>query len=389
MTPRFVDGNTIRLLENGTQYFPVLIAAIESATIEIHLETYIFANDATARAVAHALEQASKRGVSVRVMVDGFGAKHFIDDLGADLLRAGCEVMVYRAEAAKHRFRRNRLRRLHRKLTVIDGRIAFVGGINIIDDNSDTEPGFPRYDYAVIAEGPVVADIHEAVHHLWRLVRWAYIGRRQPAPAMTKIERPPCGQIRAGFLVRDNIRHRRDIENAYLAAIESAESEVLIACAYFLPGKQFRETLVNAALRGISVTLLLQNRGDHPVMRNAERHLYHALLPAGIRVVEYHRGFLHAKVGIADRHWATVGSSNIDPFSLLLSREANVVIDDKAFAEILRERLHHAIESGGTEVRVEDMNSRSWWSRLVSRAAYTFVRFAVSISQYGGKDYRE
>jgi cardiolipin synthase A/B len=389
MTPRFVDGNTVRLLENGTQYFPVLMAAIESAVTEIHVETYIFANDATAKAVADALQRAHNRGVLVRIMVDGFGARSFIDDLGADLQGAGCEVMVYRAEVAKQRFRRNRLRRLHRKIVVIDGRIAFVGGINIIDDNTDTEPGSPRHDYAVAVQGPMVADIHYAVHHLWRLVSWAYIGQRQQARITLRIEHTSCGQVRAGFLIRDNIRHRRDIENAYLAAIESAESEVLIACAYFLPGKPFREALMNAAQRGVSVMLLLQSRGDHPVLRNAERHLYHTLLPGGVRVVEYYAGFLHAKVGIADRRWATVGSSNIDPFSLLLSREANVVIDNKPFAETLRERLYHAIESGGKEVRVEDLKNRSWWAQLVNRAAYAFVRFAVSISRYGGKDYRE
>ena len=297
--------------------------------------------------------------------------------------------MVYRAEVPKMRFRRNRLRRLHRKLVVVDGRIAFVGGINIIDDTTDTDPGFPRHDYAVAVEGPVVADIHYAVRHLWRLVRWAYLGRRPEAPPDIQIDCQHCGPVHAAFLIRDNLRHRRDIENAYLDAIEAAQSEVLIACAYFLPGKQFRKALMDAARRGVLVTLILQSRGDHPVMRHAERLLYYVLLPAGIRITEYQAGFLHAKVGIADRRWSTVGSSNIDPFSLLLSREANVVINDTGFAEILRQRLYLAIESGGEEVRNEDLKKRSWWAWLVSRTAYAFVRFAVSVSRYGGKDGRE
>lgn len=389
MKPRFVEGNAVRLLENGTQYFPALLEAIESAVNEVHLETYIFANDATAQAVVDALIRAHRRGVVVRVMVDGFGARDFPDELGKDLYAAGCEVMVYRMEVAKQRYRRNRLRRLHRKLTVVDGRIAFVGGLNIIDDSTDTDPGFPRYDYAVAVEGPVVADIHYAVRHLWRLVRWAYLGRRPGMPPALRFDCPPCGQISAGFLVRDNLRHRRDIEDAYMDAMGVAENEILIACAYFLPGKRFRTALITAAQRGVNVTILLQSRGDHAIMRNAERHFYQELLPAGIHIFEYYAGLLHAKVGVADRRWATVGSSNIDPFSLLLSREANVVIDDDGFAETLSERLHHAIESGGREVRIEDLNKRSWWSRLVSRAAYAFVRFAVSVSRYGGRDYRE
>ena len=389
MIPHFVEGNAVRLLENGTQYFPALIAAIDSAYKEIHLETYIFANDETAKTIVAALVRARHRRVEVRVLVDGFGARDFTEELGPVLITAGCEVMVYRAEAPKLRFRRNRLRRLHRKLIVIDARIAFVGGINIIGDTSDTDPDFPRYDYAVAVEGAIVSDIHDAVRHVWRLVRWAYLGRRPDAPPVVTTEPRHCGPVRAAFLIRDNLTHRNDIENAYLAAIESARDEVLIACAYFLPGKRFRKTLMDAARRGVSVTLLLQSRGDHAVMRNAERLLYYELLPAGIRIVEYQSGFLHAKVGIADRRWATIGSSNIDPFSLLLSREANVVIEDAGFAEILRGRLHHAIESGGREVLSEDLKRRSWWSWLVSKAAYAFVRFAVSVSRYGGIDQRE
>lgn len=389
MKPRFVDGNTVLLLENGVEYFPALLAAIDSALQEVHLETYIFANDDTARAIIDALIRAQQRGAEVRVMIDGFGARAFPDELGRNLLAAGCEVMVYRTEVARMRFRRNRLRRLHRKLVVIDGRIAFVGGINIIDDTTDTDPGFPRHDYAVAVEGPLVADIHYAVRHLWRLLRWAHLGQRPEAPRSIQFDGKARGRVRAAFLVRDNLRHRRDIEDAYLNAIEAAQEEVLIACAYFLPGKRFRDALMAAAQRGARVTIVLQSRGDHAIIRHAERMLYHQLLPAGIHIVEYHAGFLHAKVGIADRRWATVGSSNIDPFSLLLSREANVVIDDADFARTLRERLHSAIDSGGREVLPEHLNSRSWWARLVSRAAYAFVRFAVSVSRYGGKDYRE
>jgi cardiolipin synthase len=389
MSHHFVKGNAVRLLENGRQYFPALIEAINAATDEVHLETYIFANDATAKAVVDALICARQRGAEVRVLTDGFGARNFPEELGRVLAAADCELLVYREEVAKQRFRRNRLRRLHRKLVVIDGRIAFVGGINIIGDMTDTSPNFPRHDYAVVIEGPLVTNIHFSVRHLWRLVRWAYLGQRPQAPANFPVEDKPHGAVRATFLVRDNLRHRRDIENAYLAAIYTAHEEVVIASAYFFPGKRFRDALTKAAQRGVKVIILLQSRGDHAIMRNAERHLYHRLLPTGIRIFEYHAGFLHAKVGVIDRHWATVGSSNIDPFSLLLSREANVVIDDAGFTATLRERLQHSIDSGSKEILGDDLKRRSRWARFISYSAYAFVRFAVSVSHYGGKDYRE
>lgn len=388
----FVDGNAVRLLENGTAYFPALIAAIESARYEIHLETYIFENDEVGRTVAGALAAARQRGVAVRVLVDGFGARLFYEQLGRRLAAEGCEVMIYRAEIENpsfRRFRRYRLRRLHRKLVVIDGRLAFVGGINVIGDLTDTDPDFPRHDYAVAVEGPLIADIHASVRHVWRLVRWAYMQRRPGPPEDFPVDPGPRGSIKAAFLVRDNLRHRRDIENAYIDAMEAAEKEVLIACAYFLPGKRFRETLMTTAQRGVEVTVLLQSRGDHAVIRYAERMLYRELLAMGIRVFEYQLGFLHAKVGVADRRWATVGSSNIDPFSLLLSREANVVVDDEPFAAALHERLHAAITEGSRQIVLEDLRRYGWWTRLMHRAAYAFVRFAVGIARYGKDDYRE
>ncbi len=139
----------------------------------------------------------------------------------------------------------------------------------------------------------------------------------------------------AAFVVRDNFRHRRDIETAYMRAIEQAESEIILAHAYFLPGLDFRHALINAAGRGVRVVLLLQGRVEYLLQHYATRALYGNLLDGGIEIYEYRKSFLHAKVAVIDGHWATVGSSNIDPYSLLLSREANVVVDDEAFGATL------------------------------------------------------
>jgi cardiolipin synthase len=382
-----VSGNRLQLLESGGEYFPALIVAIDAAAHEVHLETYIFADDATGRLVAAALARAAQRGVAVRVLVDGFGARDFAAGLGASLAADCVEVMTYRPEAGQFGFRRHRLRRLHRKLVVVDGRVAFVGGINVIDDFDDGESKSARFDYAVRVEGPLAASIHAAMRHVWRLVRWAHLGRRPPAPATLPAAPAIDGPIIAALLIRDNLRHRRDIENAYLQAIQSARREILISNAYFLPGRRFRNALLEAARRGVAVRLLLQGRSDHLLLHYAALSLYDRLLSAGVRIFEYVPGELHAKVAVIDGDWATVGSSNIDPFSLLLSREANVVVRDVAFAGELQASLQAALDSAAKEIRVEDQRHRSWLARLAIAAAYNLVRILLGVTRYGGKQY--
>lgn len=388
LTP--VPGNRVDLLASGSEYFPALIAELEAATAEIYLESYIFEDDVTGRAVADALGRAAQRGVAVHVVIDGFGARDFASGLGRGLAQQGVEVLVYRLEAAALRLRRHRLRRLHRKLVVIDARVAFLGGINIIDDMDTPGQLPPRYDYAVRIEGPLLFDIHAAARHLANLVRWARLRRRRRHPPATP--RPslePRGNVTAAFVIRDNVRHRRSIEDAYLAAMASARREIIIANAYFLPGRSFRHALAEAARSGVEVIVLLQGRVEYVLLHYATQALYGALLKSGVRIFEYHRSFLHAKVAVVDDRWATVGSSNIDPFSLLLAREANVVVHDEAFAGRLRASLQHAIDNGATEVRSDDLRRRSMAARALSWLAYGMVRVLIGVTRYGGSEYRE
>jgi cardiolipin synthase len=384
-----VAGNRLQLLESGSEYFPALIAAIDAAVHEVHLETYIFADDRTGRRVAAAMARAAQRGVAVRVLVDGFGAREFAAGLGASLAADRIEVMTYRPEAGQLSFRRHRLRRLHRKLSVIDGRVAFVGGINVIDDFDDGESASARFDYAVRIEGPLVTGIHATMRHVWRLVRWARLGRRPPLPTALPAAAAGDGTTEAALLIRDNLRHRRDIENAYLAAINAARREVLIANAYFLPGRRFRKVLLAAAKRGVVVKLLLQGPTDHLLLHYATQSLYNRMLRAGVRVFEYAPAELHAKVAVIDGDWATVGSSNIDPFSLLLSREANVVVRDAVFAGQLRTSLQAALDGAAREIRVADQRRRSWLARFAIAAAYSLVRVLIGVTRYAGKQYAD
>jgi len=376
----FRAGNAITLLESGVEYFPALEMAIHKAQREVYLETYIFADDQTGRRIADALARAVARGVQVYVLVDGFGSRDLAGNLLDDMRMRGVEILVFRPEVATFRFRRRRLRRLHRKIAVIDGAVAFVGGINIIDDVNTPKQIPPRYDYAVRVEGPLLGDIYPMAKLLWRRLHWTSF-RRSGVPLRFSPIVDSLGDVVAAFLVRDNVRHRRDIEEAYLGAIDAAQNEIIIANAYFLPGQRFRHALTKAAARGVRVVLLLQGRVEYFLLHYATRALYASLLAGGVEILEYHKSFLHAKVAVIDLQWSTVGSSNIDPFSLMLAREANVVIRDKAFAHILRKSLHQAIEKGALPVG-ERWRRRPLIDRMLSWTCYGFARFVMGLFGY-------
>lgn len=381
----WLSGNAVELLESGQQYFPALEASIDAARREVFVQSYIFSDDAIGRRIATALCRAARRGVAVRVMVDGFGGRDFVHRLMPLLQRDGVEVLIYRRELRLLSLRRHRLRRLHRKIVVIDGREAYVGGINLTDDFDAPVALFPRHDYAVRVEGPVLGVVVESVHRLWRLVSWAGFRRRVPQPLLAPAQTAAVGTLRAAFVVRDNLRHRHAIEDAYLAAIEGARSEIVIANAYFFPGRRFRHALVAAAQRGVRVVLLLQGVGDHPVQMHATRALYPFLLEQGIRLFEYHRSHLHAKVAVVDQRWATVGSSNIDVFSLLLAREANMVIEDEGFAAQLGASLAVAMQHGAREQLASEWRRLPILRRAANWLAYQLVRMAIGIAGYRGK----
>ena len=400
LQPTLQGGHEVALLESGAGFFPALEEAIASAAEGIYFETYIFQDDPTGARIAAALAAAARRGVRVHVIVDGFGTARRDGDWARTIREAGVLLETFRPERRRFTLDRQRLRRLHRKLAVIDGRVAFVGGINVLDDLHDPNHGLlehPRLDYAVRVRGPLVAQVHVAAARLWWEISvvnrslgrgGARTGEAPPAPLhppdAVRSEVTPAGRIRAAFLLRDNLRHRRTIERAYLRAIGHSRREVLIACAYFFPGSRFRRALLEAVARGVRVRLLLQGKVEYRLQHYGSQALYDELLRGGVEIVEYRRSFLHAKVAVVD-DWATVGSSNIDPFSLLLAREANVGVYDAAFARQLRDRLNVAIETGGEPIALHGHERRPWLTRMMNAIAFLVLRIGVALSGVAGR----
>jgi cardiolipin synthase A/B len=380
--PLLLPGNKVTLLQNGEAYFPAIESAFDRATHEIYLETYIYQNDATGLRVADALRRAASRGVNVYLLIDGYGSKDLPQSMLEYLRDGGVKTLVFRPQISPWTLKRVRLRRLHRKIVVVDREIAFVGGINIVDDCEMSGDLPPRFDYAVAVEGPLVEVIRLSARRLWSMVAWSRFHKGTTHGGTPPVSTGAGGKMSAAFLVRDNLRHRRDIEKAYLQAIEQSKSEIILAHAYFLPGLDFRHALIDAAGRGVRVVLLLQGRVEYFLQHHATRALYGNLLDAGIEIYEYSKSLLHAKVAVIDGRWATVGSSNIDPFSLLLSREANVVVVDAEFVATLTQILKKTVEADGRRVLRDNWNQQPVYSRFVSWLSYGLLRFMMGISGY-------
>ncbi|MBD8529682.1 MULTISPECIES: cardiolipin synthase ClsB [unclassified Massilia] len=379
----YVANNDIVLLETGQQLFPAMIAAIDAAQHEVLFETYIFAEDEVARGIEAALIRAAGRGVKVRVLVDWFGTGHRTCCRRAEAFAtAGVHYRVFNPW-----FKRG-IARTHRKITVVDAEVAFVGGININDDmKHDYEPYLPlpapRWDFAVRVRGPLVAHIHFEARAQWmragRLDLLSRIGlyRETRRPPPTEGARP----MRAAFVVRDNLRNRRTIQRAYLQAIGQARKSVLLANPYFAPGRKFREALARAARRGVQVTLLI-GVGEFRMQDAVARSFYPKLLAAGIQVVEYRKTQLHAKIAVVDDDWSTVGSSNCDGLSLFLNQEANIVVRNTAFARAVRAHIERGIADGEV-VRMEDFEGIGWVRRVRYEMAYLLYKLTMRIFAIG------
>src|SRR5690606_26757585 len=355
---QWCSNNRFELLENGEEFFPRALEAIAAAQTEILLETFILFEDSVGLQFQRALIDAAGRGVRVAVTVDGYGSPAFSDDFILALRSGGVVFREFDPSSRLLGMRTSTFRRLHRKILAVGERIAFVGGINISEEHLNDFGAMAKQDYSVAVEGPLAAQIHH-------FARWLGVAK----PALPK----DCGSDgpgRAAFVFRDNSLHRTDIEQQYLKAIRHAKREIIIANAYFFPGVRLLYALRNAAQRGVSVRLILQGQPDLPLVRVASKQLYDYLLRHGVEIYEYTERPLHAKVAVVDDDWSTVGSSNLDPLSLWLNLEANVLIGDRDFNVGLRERLHRLQQTACQRVELrESAPSR------VFRLALVFVIF--------------
>ena len=376
MSRRWSRGNRVRLLENGDQFFPRVFEVIERAEREVLLETFLLFDDAVGKALYGVLVAAARRGVRVQVTVDGYGSPDLAAEFVDALVRAGVRLHVFDPCPKVFGMRVKVLRRMHRKIIVVDRTRAFVGGINFSVEHLTSFGPRAKQDYAVEIEGPVVEQIHAFAHAVLDQ------GTRERASRAVRrfawrdagAAHPEVGDARVLFLVRDNVAHRADIERHYRAAVRAARRELVIANAYFVPGYRLLREIRNAARRGVRVTLIVQANPDQAIAIRAARTLYGYLAAAGAKIYEYERRAFHGKIALTDDEWATVGSSNLDPLSLALNLEANVFIRDREFNASLRTNLERLLCEHCAPVDVSAAARRAAATPLFRFALFYFLR---------------
>lgn len=366
--------SSIAILQGADQFFPALIQAVRGAQSTIYLEFYLVHQDPDTERVLDALVQAQQRGVSVYLLLDGYGSLEARRWISQRLEGTGVALEFYRPGVRW--LAPETWRRLHRKLVLVDQSIGFVGGINLIGDRYDLggrELSAPRLDFAVsVTAYRAVESIARVMRRSWWRVSLSnllrtellqgdlrrYVRRAKRQESLVRVREvvrqtrrhlrwraPPVkrhASSRVRLLLRDNFRFRRSIELWYRSQIDLARQEILIANAYFVPTLRFREALIRAARRGVRVRLLIQGNSDQWWTDWATQALIEELAREEIEIYFYQPSFLHAKVAVIDDS-LTVGSSNIDPFSLMFSLEANLVAQDGAVAEQLKAMLEAAI----------------------------------------------
>lgn len=364
----------IELVHSGEDFFNRLMCIISKAQTEIHLQTYIFDNDATGKMIADALKEAAARQVKIYVLLDGYGSASLSNAFINDLVQQGINIRFFSPFFSTHNFYLGR--RLHHKIVVVDGNIALIGGINIADKYRGTPTKAPWLDYAVQIEGQAIAE------HLRQIGENIYfkenpISLKQGIPVFHL----PNHEV-VSIIQNDWLKQKNDISKAYIKAIRNAKSEVIIVGSYFLPGRKLTRALKTAAIRGVKIKLILSGISDVPLAKRATSYLYSSFLKRHIELYEWHNSVLHGKVALVDNKWATVGSFNLNYLSSYGSIEMNVAVNSHKFAEKLAAHLNHVIAQC-ENITIEKLKKRKGiFNKMMDALSYYFVRMALIMVTY-------
>jgi cardiolipin synthase A/B len=358
----FSRGNRVELFDHGGDLFPAMVRACKEARERIRVEFYIIRNDCTGCAFAEALLDAAGRGVEVFLIYDYIGCFDTPGSYFKRLEQGGVKCLPFNPLS----FRRGISwfdKRDHRKMIVIDGKTAFIGGINIGDEYSGFGDSFKHWrDMGMRIDGPAAGELQKLFAE-----NWEKEGGAVPA-GWGGIEPYPAGQGEARVLIINGGPHhnRSLIRSAFRMAISGATDSVKIVNPYFVPGPRVIRSLLRAAKRGVKVQLILPAKGDVPIVRVVSRSYYASLLRGGIEIFERQGTMLHAKVMLIDDDWAIIGSANLDQRSFHRNYEVNVIVDSPAFGRQVAATFDENLAKS-RRILIEEHERRGWVVRLLER----------------------
>lgn len=365
------DGNEGILHRDGDAFFPAMLRAIAAAQEFVLLEMYLVESGRVATSFIDALLQAAERGVRVWVLFDSFGSLGLASHDAGRLTHANLRLAYFNPFHLRQLFHLDRLLRDHRKLLVIDGKKAFVGGTGLTDDfDPAVSPQGYWSETMLEMQGPVVADWVESFTQIW------YRTTRQVLPLSAPAHAAAAGTLRGRVAISCALVHR-EVKRAFFIHARRAKERVWLATPYFVPSSKIRRTLRSAARNGVDVRVLVPGGfSDHPLVTRIGRRFYPRLLLSGVRIFEYQPRFLHYKAVLCDS-WLSLGSSNFDRWNLRWNLEANQEILDAEFAGRFA-RMFAADCAEAVEIKLTDVLKPCWsgrmlqwfWSRLDQSIAY-------------------
>lgn len=361
---RYIKANQVELVYSGEHFFRVSKELIDSAKQEIHLQTYILAEDDTGKTIVGALIEAAKRGVKITLLLDGYGSKELSSKFIQTIIDAGIRFRFFGPFFSKESI--SRVRRLHHKILLVDDNEMLIGGINIGDHYHGTKDKMAWLDFAVLIKGScgkMIKGLCEMVYTKKNL-SWENIHYELPENGV---------EIR--FRRNDWLRGKREVYGSYKTAVRKAKTSITIVGCYFMPGFRFLRLLKRAVQQGVKVKVMMGSISDIPLFHNAEKYLYDYLLRNNIEIYEWNDSVLHGKAAVIDKEWSTIGSYNLNNLSKYKTIELNVDIRNREFSTMFDAELENILDKKCTRIIPSDYQKKTHlFSRIKNGVAYFYYR---------------
>lgn len=380
--PKAIDGtytqsNRVKLVKGGAEYFDLLKLLIDKAKHTIHLQVYIFKDDTTGLKIAEALIAASKRGVKVYFIVDGYATERLPAHFLKQLKSSGVHFRRFEPLLKSRYFYFGR--RLHHKVFVADASYALVTGVNITDRYNDMPGAEAWKDMALYVEGETAVTLDRRCCDIWNKT---YGLAAKVKPLLNSLPFEPItdayGPCDVRVRVNDRVKGKKQVWNSYWEMFTQSSENIIIMCSYFLPGRAYRKQMVKAVQRGVRLTVILAGRSDVPLAKYAERYLYKWMLDNNMEIYEYQPNILHAKVAVRDGEWMTIGSYNVNNISALASVELNLDVQNKKFVHSVEKELRGTILNDCVPVTRDNYIVRTHFlKRFAQRVAYETVKLML------------